>query len=135
MENSETAKNFSVLSYKSCKRKNTCLYPLLLVVRCWVEAISVCNHIICVSKLSCKFIDGVAGSRVLCRVHDGFRSELRRILRITVKCIFMRSPNLENSMRRTVLHNQVIPIFSGDSVLLMPILYTIPAISVNAAIV
>lgn len=60
MENSETAKNFSVLSYKSCKRKNTCLYPLLLVVRCWVEAISVCNHIICVSKLSCKFIAGVA---------------------------------------------------------------------------
>lgn len=99
----------------------------------WVEAISVCNHITCVSKLSYKFIDGVAGSRVLCRVHDGFRSELRRILRITVKCIFMRSPNLENSMRRTVLHNQVIPIFSGDSVLLMPILYTIAAISVNAA--
>ncbi len=33
---------------------------ILLVVRCWVEAISVCNHITCVSKLSYKFIDGVA---------------------------------------------------------------------------
>lgn len=72
-------------------------------------------------------------SRGLCRVHDGFRSELRRILRITAKCIFMRSPNLENSMRRTVLHNQVILMFSGDSVLLMPLLCTIVAISVNAA--
>ena len=33
---------------------------VLLVVGCWFEAISVCNHITCVSKLSCKFIDGVA---------------------------------------------------------------------------
>ena len=72
-------------------------------------------------------------SRVLCRVHDGFRSELRRMLRITAKCIFMRSPNLENSMRRTVLHSQVIPMFSGKSALLVPLLYTIAAISVNAA--
>ena len=28
----------------------------------WVEAISVCNHITCVSKLSCKFIAGVAAA-------------------------------------------------------------------------
>ena len=33
---------------------------VLLVVGCWFEAISVCNHITCVSKLSCKFIDGIA---------------------------------------------------------------------------
>lgn len=72
-------------------------------------------------------------SRGLCRVHDGFRSELRRILRITAKCIFMRYLNLENSMRRTVLHSQVIPMFSGKSALLVPLLYTIAAISVNAA--
>ena len=72
-------------------------------------------------------------SRVLCRVHDGFRSELRRILRITAKCIFMRSPNLENSMRRTVLRSQIIPMFSVKSALLVPLLYTIAAISVNAA--
>ena len=72
-------------------------------------------------------------SRGLCRVHDGFRSELRRILRITAKCIFMRYLNLENSMRRTVLHSQAIPMFSEYAVLLMPLLYTIAAISVNAA--
>ena len=72
-------------------------------------------------------------SRVLCRVHDGFRSELRRILRITAKCIFMRSLDLESSMQRTVLHSQVMPMFSGESALLVPLLYTIAAISVNAA--
>ena len=74
-------------------------------------------------------------SRVLCQVHDGFRSELRRILRITAKCIFMRYPNLENSMRRTVLHSQVIPVFSEEPVLFAPLLYTIVAISVNIATV
>ena len=72
-------------------------------------------------------------SRVLCRVHDGFRSELRRILRITAKCIFMRSLDLESSIQRTVLHSQVMPMFSGESALLVPLLYTIAAISVNAA--
>ena len=72
-------------------------------------------------------------SRVLCQVHDGFWYELRRILRITTKCIFMRSPNLENSMRRTVLHSQIIPMFSEYAILLMPLLCTIVAISVNAA--
>ena len=45
-------------------------------------------------------------SRVLCRVHDGFWYELRRILRITTKCIFMRSLDLESSIQRTVLHSQ-----------------------------
>lgn len=72
-------------------------------------------------------------NRVLCRVHDGFRSELQRILRITAKCIFMRSLDLESSMQKTVLHSQVMPMFSGESVLLVPILYTIVAISVNIA--
>lgn len=70
-------------------------------------------------------------SRVLCQVHDGFWYELRRILRITAKCIFMRSPNLENSMQRTVLHSQAMPVFGKSSVLLAPLLYTIVAISVN----
>lgn len=74
-------------------------------------------------------------SRVLCRVHDGFRSELQRILRITAKCIFMRSLDLESSMQRTVLYSQVTPMFSGESVILVSILYTIVAISVNIAIV
>lgn len=77
-------------------------------------------------------------NRVLCQVHDGFWYELRRILRITAKCIFMRSLNLENSVQRTVLEvktsdSQTTPIFSGDPVPLMPLLYTIVAISVNAA--
>ena len=45
----------------------------------------------------------------------------------------MRYPNLENSMRRTVLHSQVIPVFSEEPVLFAPLLYTIVAISVNAA--
>lgn len=72
-------------------------------------------------------------SRVLCQVHDGFWYELRRILRITTKCIFMQSLDLESSMQRTVLHSQAIPVFSGGSVLLAPLLYTIVAISVNAA--
>ena len=73
-------------------------------------------------------------SRALCQVHDGFWYELRRILRITAKCIFMRYPNLENSMRRTVLHSQVIPMFSVESALIVPLLYTIVEISVNIAI-
>lgn len=75
-------------------------------------------------------------SRVLCQVHDGFRSELQRILHITAKCIFMRSLNLENSVQRTVLEvktsgSQTTPIFSGDPVPLVPLLYIIVAISVN----
>ena len=48
----------------------------------------------------------------------------------------MRSLNLENSVQRTVLEvktsgSQTTPIFSGDPVPLVPLLYIIVAISVN----